>query len=92
MSEYAARFADFLEAIATKVRSMTADRANRAITIVSLAIPIKVLALMGTVFLFMTIHGALAAPLGSAAAFGIIAGLFLVGGLLAWGKRTKDTT
>ncbi len=92
MSEYASKFAEFLESSAAKVRALTVDRANRALTIVSLAIPILVLVLIGTVFLFMTIHGAIAAPLGSAAAFGIMSGLFLIAGLFAWKNRTKDNS
>lgn len=55
----------------------------------SLAAPLLVLALLTLVFMFMTIHGALAIPLTSAGAFGVLAGLFAVGGALAWRKRSQ---
>ena len=39
---------------------------------------------------FMTIHEALAIPLGSAAAHAIIAGLFAIGGAFLWSKRDQQ--
>lgn len=91
MTEYAERFADFLESVATRIRALSVDRANRAITIVSLALPALVLAVIGIVLIFVTIYTALAIPLGPTGAYAIMAGLFLVAGLLAWGRRTKES-
>ena len=90
MEEFPARFADLLESFAVKSRSLTVDRASKAITIASLVLPLLVLALMAVVFLFMTIHGALAIPLTDAGAYGVIAGLFGIGGALVWQKRTSE--
>ena len=90
MPEFATKLADFLESIAVKARALTVDRANRAIVIAGLGLPITVLVLLAVVFLFMTIHGALAVPLGDAAAFGIMAGLFAAAGALVWGRRNKE--
>ena len=90
MDDFAARFADLLENFALKVRSLTVDRAAKAITILSLALPLSVLALMALVFLFMTLHGALAVPLTDAGAYGVLAGLFAAGGALAWRKRISE--
>lgn len=87
MDEFAARFADLLENTATKIRRLTADRAATAVRGVALGLPAAVLGILAIVFLFMTIHGALAIPLGSGGAFGVLAGLFLLGGWLVWRKR-----
>ncbi len=92
MTDYATQFADLLERIAVRVRALSVDRAHRAITIVSLALPTLVLALLGLAFLYLTILSALEIALGTAGAYGLLAGLFLVGGLLAWRSRTKDFT
>ena len=90
MENLATRFADLLESTALKARALTVDRAAKAIRIVTLAIPAAVLGLLAVIFLFMTIHEALAIPLGSAAANAIIAGLFAIGGGLLWSKRDSQ--
>ena len=82
--------ADPLEATAIKARSLTVDRAANAIRIVTLVFPTIVFAVLAIVFLFMTIHEALAIPLGSAAAHAIIAGLFAIGGAFLWSKRDQQ--
>ncbi len=94
MEDLATRFADLLESTALKVRSMTVDRARKGITIAALAIPTVVFALFAVVFLFMTIHSALAIPLGQWGAYAVEAGLFLVAGVLVWAKRIpkEETT
>lgn len=91
MEDLPRRLAELLETVATRVRSMTIDRVARVVTAASLAIPLVVLALLTIIFLFMTIYGALAIPLTSAGAFGVLAGLFAVGGVLAWRKRSPDS-
>lgn len=90
MENFAIRFADLLEETATKIRALTVDRAEKAVRITAIAIPTAVFALLAVVFLFMTLHAALAVPLGSAAAHAIIAGLFAVGAALLWSKRIQD--
>ena len=90
MDDWPTRLADLLEAVATRVRALTVDRAAKAIKVVSLALPILVLVSVAVVFLFMTIHAVLAIPLGSAGAFGVIGGLFLVGGAFVWTRRTRS--
>ena len=87
MENFATRFADLLETTADRVRSLTVDRAANAIRIVTLVIPAIVFGLLAVIFLFMTIHRALAIPLGTAAAHAIIAGLFAVGAVFLWSKR-----
>ena len=90
MDDWPTRLADLLEAVATRVRALTVDRAAKAIKVVSLALPILVLVSVAVVFLFMTIRAVLAIPLGSAGAFGVIGGLFLVGGAFVWTRRTRS--
>ncbi len=88
MDDFPVRLADLLESITARVRALTVDRAEKAVTIVSLSFAAVTLALLAVVFLFMTIHGALAVPLGTWGAFAVMGGLFLVGGALVWSKRT----
>ncbi|MDH4306790.1 MAG: hypothetical protein OEX04_04870 [Acidimicrobiia bacterium] len=90
MEDLAVKFADFLESIASKVRSLTVDRARKVLTIVALAIPAIVLGSFAIVFLFMTIHGALAIPLGRWGAYAVEAGLFAAVGAFLWAKRTTE--
>ena len=91
MEDLPRRLAELLETVASRVRAMTVDRVAKGVTVASLGIPLLVLALLTVVFLFMTIHGALAIPLTDAGAFGVLAGLFALGGALAWRKRTDDS-
>lgn len=93
VEDLSSRFADLLESTATKVRSFTVDPLRRVITIVGLAVPALVFGVFAIVFLFMTVHTALAIPLGQWGAYAVEAGLFGVIGLFMWMKRTaKDTT
>jgi protein-S-isoprenylcysteine O-methyltransferase Ste14 len=89
MEDLATRFADLLESSATRVRSMTVDRAQRAVKVASLVLPALVLGVLAIVFLFMTIHQALAIPLEPWAAFAIEAGVFGIVAALLWWKRTE---
>ncbi|MGH8875386.1 MAG: hypothetical protein ACRDVM_09085, partial [Acidimicrobiia bacterium] len=72
---------------AQRLRALTVDRVARIINIASLGLVVATLGVLAVVLLFMTIHGALAIPLGRAGAFGVLGGLFLVGGALLWRKR-----
>lgn len=90
MEDFPRRLAELLETVATRIRALTVDRIARGVTIASLAIPAMVLALLAVVFLFMTIHAALAIPLTDAGAHGVMAGLFLIAGALLWRKRAQD--
>lgn len=89
MEEFPTRLADLLEQVATKVRSLTVERAEKVVKVVAFALPAAVLGLLAVIFLFMTIHGALAVPLGDTGAFGVVGGLFVAGGALLWWKRLQ---
>lgn len=91
MDDYPRRLADLLESLATRVRAVTVDRVDRVFVLVALALPALVLALLAVVFLFLTIHGALAVPLGDAGALAVMGGLFALAGAFTWRKRSpKD--
>jgi hypothetical protein len=89
MEEYATRFADFLEAIALKIRSMTVDRIAHYVTMAGLGIVVGVLGLTTLIFLLWAIFGALEIPLTTAGAFAVLGGLFVVGGAIMWFMRTE---
>lgn len=91
VEDFPARFADLLESVAVRARSLTVDRARRVVKVASLALPALTLGLVAVVFLFLTIHGALAIPLGHWGAFAVEGGVFALAGVLLWSKRaTQD--
>lgn len=89
MEDFATRFADLLEMVATKIRSLTVDRVNRWIRLSSLGMVAAALGLMTAVFLVLTIFGSLAIPLGDDGAFAILAVIALLGGALLWARKNK---
>lgn len=90
MEDLPRRLAELLETVATRIRSLTIDRVARGVTVAALAIPLSAFALLAVIFLLMTIYGALAIPLTDAGAYGVLAGLFGIGGALLWRKRSQN--
>ena len=90
MQEYAARFADLLEQVATKVREMTVDRIARAIKLTGLGILAAALALTAVVFLVWTIFGILEIPLKTAGAFAVFGVVLAAAGGIMWFRRSRD--
>ena len=90
MHEYAAKFADLLEQVATKVREMTVDRVRTAVTLTGLGILAAALGLMTLVFLVWAIFGALEIPLTTAGAFAVFGVVLLGGGGYMWFKRNEE--
>ncbi|HEX5696292.1 MAG TPA: hypothetical protein VFZ15_07880 [Acidimicrobiia bacterium] len=88
MEEYAARFAEFLEQIAIRIRSLTVDRVSRGIRLTGLGILAATLALTALLFLLLTIFGALEIPLTTAGAFAVVGALLIGVGSYLWMKRT----
>lgn len=89
MHEYAARFADLLEQVATRIRAMTVDRIARAIKVTGLGILAAALALTALVFLLWTLFGALEIPLTTAGAFAVFGVVLVVAGGVMWFQRSK---
>ena len=89
MDDLAVRFADLLEAIATKVRSLTVDRIDRGARIVSLAMVAAALALFASVMLVLGVFRAVSVPLGVTGAYVFFGGLFVLGGAFVWAIRKR---
>ena len=90
MQDYAARFADFLESIATRIRSVTVDRVDSGIRLLGLGIFALSLALTALIFLLWAFFGALQIPLTTAGAFAVTGALFVGAGTYLWIKRTSQ--
>lgn len=90
MQELAARFADFLEEITTKVRAMTVDRVARFIKLTGLGIVTAALVLTAVTFLVWSLFGALEIPLTTAGAFAVFGIILAVAGGFLWFTRSRD--
>ena len=88
MEQLAAQFADLVEAIANKVRSLTVDRVATGIRVTGLGILAATLGFTALLFLFWAIFGALEIPLTTAGAFGVVAAALIGTGVVIWIKRT----
>ena len=88
MEELAARFAEILEQISIKVRSLTVDRVAKGIRMTGLGILAASLGLSALLFLFLAIFGALEIPLTTAGAFAVVGAVFVGAGAYLWLKRT----
>lgn len=88
MEQLAAQFADLVEAIANKVRSLTVDRVAKGIRLTGLGILAATLGFTALLFLFWAIFGALEIPLTTAGAFGVVAAALIGTGVVIWMKRT----
>lgn len=89
MEEYAARFADLLELVATRVREMTVDRITKAIHLGGLGILAATLGLVGMAYLVYAIFGALEIPLTTAGAWAVFGTVFVGVGTGMWLQRIK---
>lgn len=87
MEEYAARFAELLEQIAIKVRSITVDPLARGIRVAGLGILAATLGFTALLFLLFAIFGALEIPLTTAGALALVGVLFTGAGIYLWMKR-----
>lgn len=88
MEQFAAQFADLVEAVANKVRSLTVDRLAKGIRLTGLGILAATLGFTALLFLFWAIFGALEIPLTTAGAFGVVAAVLIGTGIVIWNKRT----
>jgi hypothetical protein len=90
MQDYATRFADLLEQVAVKVRSMTVDKVARFIKMAGLGIVAAAFGLTAVIFLVWTIFGAVEIPLTTAGAFGVYGVVLAGAGGFLWFKRSRD--
>ena len=89
MEEYAARFADLLEQVAIKIRSLTVDRVAKGIRLTGLGILAFTLGFTAVLFLLFAIFGALEIPLTTAGAFAVLGAVLVAIGAYLWIKRTS---
>ncbi len=89
MEEYAARFADLLEQVAIKIRSLTVDRVAEGIRLTGLGILAFTLGFTAVLFLLFAIFGALEIPLTTAGAFAVLGAVLVAIGAYLWIKRTS---
>ncbi len=87
MENFAVRFADLLESVAQRVRSMTVDRLSRIITLVGIGLGATVLGLVALVFILIGLFRLLAIAIGVTGAYAAFGGLFVVIGALVWRMR-----
>ena len=88
MEELPARFADLLEKLALKVRSLTVDRVAEWIRVGGLGILAGTLAFTALLFLLFAIFGALEIQLTTAGALALVGVLLISIGGYMWIKRT----
>ena len=88
MEDYAAKFAELLEQVAIRIRSVTVDRVARGIRLTGLGILAVTLVFTAMLFLLYAIFGALEIPLTTAGALALIGALLIGLGTYLWMKRT----
>jgi hypothetical protein len=88
MEDYAAKFAELLEQVATRIRSVTVDRVARGIRLTGLGILAFTFGFTAVLFLLYAIFGALEIPLTTAGALALIGALLSGLGAYLWIKRT----
>jgi hypothetical protein len=89
MEELAGRFAEILEQIGVKVRSLTTDRVARGIRVTGLGILAATLGFSALLFLLWAIFGALEIPLTTAGAFAVFGIVLIAVGSYFWIKRVE---
>jgi drug/metabolite transporter superfamily protein YnfA len=87
MDDMPTRFADFLENIATKIRSLTIDRFARGMRLALAGTVAATLALIALIFLIVSVFRAVSVPLTVEGAYAAFGGLFILAGVLVWLKR-----
>jgi hypothetical protein len=87
MNDFPTQIADFLEDIATKIRSMTVDRLASAAKWTGVGIVASLLGLVLVIFLVVGLVRLLAGMVGMQWAYTIIGGLFVVAATFLWRLR-----
>lgn len=85
--DYPAQIADFLEEIAVKIRALTVDRAENAVTWTALGLMLGTIAILGVIWVLVAFFRALGTLVGQEAAYAIVGGILIVVGALVWMRR-----
>lgn len=88
--DYPAQIADFLEALAVKIRSLTVDRAENAVTWTALGLILAFIAILGVVWLLVGFFRAFGELVGQEVAYAITGGILILVGALVWMRRFPD--
>lgn len=90
MDQFADKFADFLESQAQRVRSLTVDRLDRYIVVVTLGIIAAVLTFIVMTLLSIALFRIVATYVTSEGAYAIFGGIFIIAGAFAWTRRKPE--
>jgi hypothetical protein len=85
--DYPAQIADFLESFAVKIRSLTVDRAENAVTWTALGLMLVTIGILGLIWVLVGFFRAFGALVGQEAAYAIVGGILIVVGALVWMRR-----
>jgi hypothetical protein len=88
--DYAAEIADFIEAIALKIRSLTVEPAEDAITWTAFGVVMATLGALAVIWLLVAFFRAFGALVGQEVAYAITGGILIVVGALLWMRRFSD--
>lgn len=99
MEDFPTRIADFLESIATRIRSLTVDPLAKAIKFVTLGCLGTVLVFVAGIFLLVGLFRIVEELVFKACdctqameiSYAIVGGLFLLFGALLWSRRNRTT-
>ena len=89
-SDYPTKIADFLEQIATRIRSLTVDRASLAVTWTAIGLVVATLAVLAVIWLLVGFFRALGTLIGQELAYAVVGGILLLVGVFLWMKRYPD--
>lgn len=85
--DYPAEIADFLEGLATKIRSLTVDRAENAVTWIALGLVLGAIAMLVVIWLLVGFFRAFGELVGQEVAYAITGGILIIVGALLWMRR-----
>ena len=86
---YAARFADLLEGVAARARSLTVDRIDRGIVLATFGMAAVALILAALIMVSVALFRLLAVATGVTGAYAVIGTLFLAAGWWSWRKSRR---
>ncbi len=89
-NDYPTKIADFLEQIATRIRSLTVDRASLAVTWTAIGLVVATLAVLAVIWLLVGFFRALGTLIGQELAYAVVGGILLLVGVFLWVKRYPD--
>lgn len=91
MDDFPTKIADFLEATATRIRSLTVDRVRGFLKWTALAIVLAVLVLLAMIFLVVGLFRIVGELIGVRTAYAAFGGLFVLVGAFLWRKRSSPS-